>query len=51
MAYNVLAVFEEGVLEALGHEDVASEDATEGRPLNLIDGVGEVVLAFVLLDR
>ena len=51
MTYNVFTVFKEGVLEALGHEDVASKDAAEGRPLNLVDGVGEVVLALVLLDR
>jgi hypothetical protein len=48
--HDVLAVLVEGVLEALGHEDVAPEDAAEGRPLDLVDGVGEVVACLVLLD-
>jgi hypothetical protein len=47
----VLAVGEEGVVEALGHEEIAAEDAAERRSLDLVDAVDEVVLALILSHR
>jgi hypothetical protein len=49
MAKDVPAVLEERVVNALRHEDVAPENATERRPFDLVDAVSKVVLRLVLL--
>lgn len=46
----ILAIFVDGILEAFRHEDVASEDASEGRPLNLVDCMSEVISGLFLFD-
>ncbi len=51
MFHNVLAVLKQRIVKALGHEDVAPEDAPQRRPLDFIDRVNEVVLGLVLHHR
>ena len=37
------------IVKSFGHKDVASEDASEWRPFDFVDGVNEMVLRLVLL--